>query len=101
MTPEERRERDINALRAAFVGVDITTVTEALVECYDPDALVRLIVDLKHELSVPVEPGEMPGHGIWKPREHDPNEKVAKLEVECNQFHGDPRTRVPHTHVEL
>jgi hypothetical protein len=91
MTPEERKVRDINAIRAAFVGTDIALAAEALVQCYDADALVRLIVKMKRRLRAPVEPytEEVPGHGVWKPREHDPNPEVARLE--SNLPEGDEK----------
>jgi hypothetical protein len=97
MTPEEQRQRDLNELRAVLVSKDPSLIIAALTSgLYDEDTLLRFVVELKRHLSAPVEPGEIPGHGVWKPRAQDPE----LTEVTCTDMHGDKRTRVPHTHIK-
>jgi hypothetical protein len=84
MTPEELRQRTSNKLQASFVGLSTDLVARALTDYYSADQLVSLIVQLKRNLSLPVdlETEEVPGHGLYKVREHDPNPEVAKLEAD-------------------
>ena len=67
MTPKE--------LQDELQTLEVEELVEDLQRAWDDDKLLKLVVELKARLTP-----ELPGHGLYKPREHDPIPELAQLE---------------------
>lgn len=90
MSDNEREYQEALALHLEIADVSMKVTVKALFMSFSDEGMAALIKMLQ-EYGRPT----VPGHGLYKPREADPE----LIEVTCTQKHIST-TQIPHKHVK-